>query len=295
MSNIITRILPQALKNNIINSGYWNRLQANQLALSSKRLDICAAQFAHILHLSKCYPLEGKVCFEVGAGWVLSHALICYLLGAKKVIVTDKFLYARPEALSLAVRNSVDSILRDILAPFSEHARIRERFDKLASINRFSFERLNEIGIEYISPFDPAKNKLSEPVDFIYSFSVFEHVHQNDIPLLLRNLVDSLAQGGAMIHCIHLEDHKNFKQRPFDFLNIPESRYLPELQLFRGNRIRFSGWKSFFNELKGTSTDFIYVYSRLDKKFPEAVDPSIRYFDNNDLAVSHIGAFTRKK
>ena len=68
------------------------------------------------------------------------------------------------------------------------------------------------------SPVDFATaEKLNTPVDFIYSNSVLEHVPVDDVPALLNNLVESLNQGGTMIHCIHLEDHKDINRYPFDY------------------------------------------------------------------------------
>src|SRR3989338_5478959 len=161
MKNLILKILPHALKEKIKMLGCLKRRQsvknAIQLALSSKRIDICAAQFAHMLHLSRHPSLEGKTCLELGAGWVLSHALVCYLLGAKRVIATDIAPLAQPKAIIFALENAVMSIPRDILAPFSDHSRIRKRLIRLSSIREFNFERLKEIGIEYQSPVDFAK------------------------------------------------------------------------------------------------------------------------------------------
>jgi len=294
MEREIWRLLPNTLKQRIRQSDFYARRQAIRLASSSKRIDICSAQFAQIFHLSKHSSLEGKTCLEVGAGWVLTHALVCYLLGAKRVIATDILPCARPDAVSLAVRDAIAYIPRDVLAPFSDHSRIRERLDRLLSVSRFSFETLKEFGIEYRSPVDFAAQKVETPADFIYSMSVLEHVPSDDVPVLLDNLVGGLNPGGTMIHCIHLEDHRDISRRPFDFLSIAETEYTRGLQSERGNRIRCSEWERLFGDLEGTSTDLIYGYSRLDRALPESVCPSISYSDEHDLRTSHIGVYTRR-
>jgi cyclopropane fatty-acyl-phospholipid synthase-like methyltransferase len=265
------------------------------LASSSKRIDICSAQFAHIFHLSKHPSIEGKTCLEIGAGWVLTHALVCYLLGAKKIIATDIVPYAFPDVIPLALKDSIASIPRDILAPFSDHSHIRERFNRLLSISKFSFDTLKEFGIEYQSPIDFSTEKVSLSFDFIYSNSVLEHIYIDDIPVLLNNLIEILNKGGAMIHCIHLEDHKDTNRDPFDFLTIPGDQYTRKLQSERGNRIRCSEWRRIFGGLEGTTTDFIYSYARLDKALPKSIDRSISYDDEHDLRTSHIGVYTRKE
>jgi cyclopropane fatty-acyl-phospholipid synthase-like methyltransferase len=291
LRQFMSAILPDIVKKKAWRSHYY----AHYLATSSKRIDICAAEFANILHLSQLSSLQGKVCLELGSGWVLSHALVMYLLGAKKVIATDIFPLARPEVLSSSLRNAISYIPRDILAPFSDHSSIRERYDRLLSVPKFSLEQLKELGIEYLAPVDFASQEMNLSVDFIYSNSVLEHVPKEDINMLLHNLKEILNQNGVMIHSIHLEDHKDFKMKPFDFLSIGEIQYTRKLQSERGNRIRFSEWKRIFSGLEGVNTNYIYSYSRLDRAIPDSIDPSIEYDDEHDLRTSHIGVYTYKQ
>ncbi len=295
MQRILKKVIPRVIKQKLKETRFFEHKAVADLAVTSKRIDICSAQMAHILHLSKHAPLEGKVCLEIGAGWVLTHALVCYLLGAKKVIATDVVPIAQPDTLFLALRDAIVSIPRDVLAPFSDHARIRERYDNLLSYSEFSFDTLKELGIEYLSPIDLASEKIDIPVDFIYSNSVLEHVPVDDVPSLLNNLADNLNDGGTMIHCIHLEDHQDIGGDPFNFLSIHAGRFTPTLQSNRGNRIRCAQWAKLFDDLKGSNTDFIYRYSRLEKPLPEMIDSSISYIDEEDLRVSHIGVYTRKE
>ncbi|MDB4812979.1 class I SAM-dependent methyltransferase [Akkermansiaceae bacterium] len=294
LSNLKSKIVPNNVKQRIIQSNFFNNRKAARLASSSKRIDICATQFAHMFHLSNHAPIEGKVCLEIGAGWVLSHSLVCYLLGAKRIIATDIFPCARPDALSFALKDAIVSIPRDVLAPFSDHTSIRERYERLLSISHFSFQSLEELGIEYKSPIDLAREQLDISVDFIHSNSVLEHVPKDDVRPLLNNLAECLNYGGTMINCIHLEDHKDFNNFPFSFLDIPQDKYPPTIQTKRGNRLRCSEWEGLFNSLETTSSDFIYRHVRRDKKLPPSIDRSINHSDEIDLKTSHIGVFTKK-
>lgn len=295
MQHLIFNLLPQALQKKIRESDYYIHRSAARLAATSKRIDICSAQFARIFHLSNHPPIEGKFCLEIGAGWVLTHALVCYLLGAERIIATDITPLARPDTISLALRDAIASVPRDVLAPFSDHARIRDRYHRLLSVSHFDFETLKEFGIEYRSPIDLAVDKIETPVDFIYSFSVMEHVPEEEIPALLEHLVAGLKPGGTMIHCIHLEDHQDIEQKPFDFLKIAKSQYTRDLQSGRGNRIRGSEWKKIFDTLEGAKTDLIYYYSRMDIDLPESMDPFFSSYAENDIRTSHIGVYTRKE
>jgi hypothetical protein len=228
----------------------------------------------------------GRLGFESCAGVLFAWG--------KKVIATDVVPIAQPDTLLLTLRDAIASIPRDVLAPFADHARIRERYNNLLSYSEFSFDTLKELGIEYQSPVDLSTEKIKTPVDFIYSNSVLEHVPVSDVPALLNNLVDSLNVGGTMIHCVHLEDHMDIAGDPFNFLRIPENQFIPVLQSNRGNRIRCNQWQKIFDDLKGTNSDFIYRNSRLDKPLPKTIDSSISYINEDDLRVSHIGVYTRK-
>jgi len=295
----LKQIIPKSIRSKIKQSAYWKmyntRIHAKKLARSSKRLDLCSAQIAHLFHLAKTPSINGMVCVEVGVGWVLSHALVLHLLGAKKVIATDISSLAQPLVLSDAIHGAVPYIVRDILSPFSEHSEIRCRLNNLLSIKRFSFDVLRKIGIEYIAPKDLAKAPLGIPFDLVYSLSVLEHVPINDVHPLLNNLAENLRTGGVMIHAIHLEDHKSILDDPFVFLSEPEDMFSIDVQTQRGNRIRRSQWHDIFNNVRNIDFRFIYEWSRFDKQLPKTIDCSVSHKGEDDLRISHIGIFGIKK
>ena len=294
MRKLLRGLLPYEVRRRLRSLGVYNYQQSWHLASTSKRIDLCAAQFAHVLSVASHRPLAGLTCLEVGCGWVLSHALVCYLLGAKRVIATDIVPQAHPRMLARAVRQAIPAVPQEILSPFEDNARLRERFERLRKIRRFDFRTLHELGIEYRSPIDLTNQTLGEPVDFIYSMSVLEHVPREDVVPLLRNLVSMLNDGGTMIHCFHLEDHKDLFKRPFDFLSIPAERFPRAIESERGNRLRRSTWLRFFESLSGIDTRFLYSWSREDRPLPETIDSSIAYTDEADLRVSHLGTYSRK-
>lgn len=294
MLSSLKKFLNTSLIAKLKDSEFYHKMEAKELALTSKRLDICAAQVAHLFHLAKIDSLADKSCLEVGSGWTLSHSIIFHLLGAKKVYSTDLFPHAQIKTLKLAINNSITSLVRDILSPFEPHYLIRRRLDDLISIPEFSFEKLKELGIEYIAPIDFNHAKLNIPVDFIYSNSVFEHIPLEDLKNVLVNLAHDLTPNGIMINCIHLEDHSNFKKKPFDFLSIPIDKYSRDDQTLRGNRIRKTTWEKIFKDIPNTRSVFLYEWMRKDISLPESIDKSIRFEDETDLRTSHLGIMTQK-
>lgn len=286
--NILIKILKD-------NSLYKYR-SAKILARGPKRLDICSAQFAHGLHLCKNISLQDKVCLEIGSGWVLTHALVAHLLGAKRVIAIDLNKYLRPEVLSFAVKESITSVVRDILAPFESHQILRDRLYHLLKIKEFDLEVLAELGIEYRAPFDLLKDNLGESVDFIYSASVLEHIPHKIVPNLLFKLSDCLKTQGFMMHMIHLEDHQDIQNKPFEFLKLPCSSYSEEMESRRGNRIRASHWQTLFNSLKNCSSEVLYKYSREIELLPEKLElEGIENESTEDLLISHLGIKVSKQ
>jgi hypothetical protein len=217
------------------------------------------------------------------------------LLGAKKVYATDIAPLLDPKWIRDSVLNSVDYIIWDCLARFEDYEAVRERFNKLLAIDNFSLEALKNIGVEYIAPFDLAKEPLNIKADFVFSKSVLEHVPINDVLPLLRNVVSDLSPDGKMFHLIHLEDHKDSNNEPFAFLSEPESTYSKEMQSSRGNRIRRSHWEKIFANIDELNYQFVFEWSRKSQNLPAHIDSSIQYIDEDDLKVTHIGLFGMKK
>ncbi|MBN3922949.1 hypothetical protein [Nostoc sp. NMS4] len=296
MKNIARNLLDERIKSMIRSSDLYqvlyNRTHSSQLALKGKRLDICANEVA--IYLLQCgkekYVLRDKVCLEIGSGWLLTHSLVFYLLGAKKVYATDVSPLLQPENIIKAVCNSVNWSILDSLSTFEDRDIIRFRLKKLFSLKSLSVEVLQDLGIEYIAPIDLSEQvPSSEKIDFIFSKSVLEHVPIDDVVPLLENLVSSLSEDGFMFHLIDLLDHRDTSERPFEFFIYHQEAYSRELQSRWGNRIRRSQWKQIFSNLKHLNSKFVFEWSHNDAELPEKIDSSIQYTDEEDLRISHIG------
>jgi len=295
----VTKWIPESLKAPIRGSSLFRAVyhprHAARLARTTKRLDQCAAQLAHTLHLAGDVRLEGARCLELGAGWVLTHALVCHLLGAKRVVAVDVERAARFDALRAAVADAPPALVRDLLAPFSDHGRVRARLERLRSIERFDAAALAELGIVYRAPVDLARDALSEPFDLIYSLSVLEHVPVDDVGALLANLARQLTAGGTMLHVIHLEDHRDIARDPFAFLSARAQPFSRVEQTERGNRLRASSWLDAFAAVPGLHARVLWAWQRWDAALPATVEPSVRAHDETDLRTSHLGIAARRE
>ncbi len=291
-NNLLGKRTKSAIKSSELYQALFNKIHSSKLAVTSKRLDICANEIAiYLLQAGKeKYVLRDRICLEIGSGWLLTHSLVFYLLGAKKVYATDVYPLLQPENIFKAVCKSVNWSIVDSLSTFEDREIIRSRLKKLLSLKNLSVEVLHDLGIEYIAPIDLSQKLLSnEKLDFIFSKSVLEHVPVDDVVPLLENLVSSLSEDGFMFHLIHLLDHKNLNERPFDFFVYEQEAYSRELQSNWGNRIRRSQWKQIFSNLKHLDSKFLFEWSCKDRELPEKIDSSIQYTDEEDLRISHIG------
>jgi hypothetical protein len=277
---------------------FYRSLQSRNLARTSKRLDICASEVANYFFLAgidEHYPLRDKVCLEIGSGYVLSHALILYLLGAKKIYATDISPLLDASYITESIQQSVSYMIRDSLAGFEDHSVIRERLNRLLSVKQFTIDALQTFGIEYVAPIDLSERPLGKTIDFMFSKSVLEHVPIDRISTLLHNLEIDLSNNGLMFHFIHLEDHQDIPNHPLDFLSEPSATFTNKQQNTRGNRIRCSSWQTLFAELDTLETQFKFKWSRTDVPLPSVIDPSVHFLDEADLRVSHLGVVSRKK
>ncbi|MCC5655209.1 hypothetical protein LC609_36770 [Nostoc sp. XA013] len=228
--------------------------------------------------------MRDKNCLEIGSGWLITHSLVFYLLGAKKIYATDVYPLLQTENIFKAVCKSVHWSVLDSLSTFEDREIIRLRLNKLLSLKQLSVEALQELGIEYIAPIDLSQiMPTSEKIDFIFSKSVLEHVPVDDVVPLLKNLISSLSEDRFMFHLIHLLDHNNLNEKPFDFFVYQQEAYSMELQSRWGNRIRRSQWAQIFSNLKDVDSKFLFEWSCKDRELPEKIDPSIQYIDEEDV------------
>lgn len=296
--NIISEQVKSIIRSSNLYQNIYNKTHASKLAISGKKLDICASEIAlYMLYAGKeKYVLRDKVCLEVGSGWLLTHTLVFYLLGAKKIYATDIEPLLQCQCISKAISQSVPWSILDSLSNFEDRNLVKSRLKNLLEVKRFSIQKLRDFGIEYIAPVDLSRKlPVEENIDFIFSKSVLEHVPVEDVTPLLENLANELAGNGCMFHLIHLTDHKDLENKPFDFLKYSSETYSRELQTRWGNRIRRSQWKELLSNIKTLDYKFVFEWSCKDKALPTEINPCIQYTDEEDLRISHIGVYLNRK
>ena len=98
---------------------------------------------------------------------------------------------------------------------------------------------------------------LPEPVEFITSTSVLEHVTKPDE--VIASFARLLAPGGLMWHSIDLRDHQDFS-RPFEFLYKKNQPYHANTE----NRLRSSDWFTLLAKHDFETVECNYLVQKVD-------------------------------
>ena len=162
--------------------------------------------------------IQDAIVTEIGCGDCLAAADMMLGLGAKHVHLVESI----PMIVSEKHRLALDPLIGDPNLPNRGEVLADEQLPRL-NTKRVSFHQgLLE------------KIRLPEPVDFIYSFDVLEHVE--DLDGFFAYCGEVVRPGGMMMHKFDLSGHGQFEDPmpPLDFQTLP--RWLYELAFPKYNR-----------------------------------------------------------
>ena len=161
--------------------------------------------------------LTGASVMEVGTGRSLGLPLVCWLLGAERVITVDVTVYLRPEILrsDLAYCKAHKAWLRDLLAQHEGGSgAANTRLDELLELElqvparQLLDEVLQRCCITYLAPCDASAPDLQAgSLDVQLSRAVLEHIPPDELRRLLEGATRLLKPDGHCAHWIDLSDH----------------------------------------------------------------------------------------
>ena len=264
--------------------GWAQRYRARQLAYTTKRLDKLAPALSVMLREAGVTRIAGLTCMEFGSGHLLSEPILYHIAGAQRSVALDYFPILQMGAVGLACHNVDPGVIVTSLQEFDCASSVRERLGAVISRTDWSLAALGSLGIEYIAPFDAAKGPLEpEAFDLITSLSVLEHVPRCAAEAILANLYAMLTPGGTMIHCIHLEDHRDFDEAPFAFLSS-DTDWKDGDDDARGNRLLAPDWERFGRSLPGAIVTVAKRTAR-EGRLPVELHPQFVRYDPADLLI----------
>jgi len=266
-----------------------------EAALGHRSFDAMAGILGWILGLVRNefrdFTLIDARALEIGTGKFLNHAIALFACGCREVVSVDKHRQIQPEAVKLAASRPV--LARRFLSGQANHDHFTRRMS-LARNTAFDLDELAHLGILYKAPFDLAcSNTFHDRFDFVFSYTVFEHVPAHEIDPLLSASLSALKAGGICAHFVDLEDHLAPETNPFAFLS-EEIAWTSEETFQRGNRLRLSSWRQVFSRQTNTLWRYPYVATRNDAPLPSAIAAPIAFIDEQDLRAAALLAVGRK-
>lgn len=237
------------------------------------------------------FNLKGCNALEIGTGKFFVCALGLYVCGCSNVISIDKYKQLLPSAMKLAMSKPV--LARRFLSKHVTHDDFMKRLLELSQTD-YDMEKLEKLGIKYRAPYDLADcAEFQNAFEFVFSYTVFEHVPPSEINTLLKASIDALKPGGFCMHFVDLEDHYDNNKKPFEFLSTGVE-WSEEKIFSRGNRLRFSQWKRILGEHQNIDWRFPYIAIRHDASLPSLIDNLVEYKDEEDLRTTAFVAIGKR-
>lgn len=141
--------------------------------------------------------LEGKAVCEMGPGQFLSHAFLAYQLGADESYLLEIDDFAHQEGKIKMSRNLLlkEGMDKKRNLPGTEKAGTWKRYLKLLR-SRY-----------YTDGIDGYRRIPDDAVDYVFSFSVVEHIRKNVIRETMQEMYRFMRCGGTAYHVVDLKDH----------------------------------------------------------------------------------------
>lgn len=276
------------------NQSVLNLIKAHYHARNAKSLEKSIIELTNCFKSSNIDTIEDLTCMDFGAGYVLTDSLALYILGAKKIYSIDYTRLFRYSAFMSLIKHSDLEKIHEIAIEFCEPNDLSLRLNKLKTLNKKN-NLESELNIHYIAPYDYSNNIINNEIDLIHSTSVFEHISRDAISRILDNLALSLSEKGKIITKIHLEDHLDFQNNPFEFFSKDTDYIYEENFDSRGNRLLLGDWLNIFNNSTLLKTQLTYKNIRTELSVPKDLNKKYSNIKYEDLYISNAWFLSKKK
>lgn len=213
-------------------------------------------------------PLAEAAFFEIGAGRDLIVPLAMRALGAGCVVAADINRLAKLDLINAAAKMIGDALTRDV-----------PQFQ--------TWDDLEAFGVVYAAPLDAADaTNLPSRIDAFISNEVLEHVPENALIAIFRNVARRMPPGGLSLHSIDYSDHyaRDGGVSRYNFLQFSDEEWRPfNAGMHYVNRLRHSQYVGIMRNagLRIIDED---TYSE-DIPTSIAIAEQFKRFDLDDLRV----------
>ena len=240
--------------------------------------------------------IKDKTTLEIGTGWVPIIPMFFYILGQFSCYSFDIKHLIKPK-LCLDAAQQLASLANYLqtTVPWAYDYHTPNRLRKLGENYQNVDELFKEIGLTYQAPIDDIRTINREnSIDLLFSNTTLEHIHPDEISILLRKSKAVLAENGVMVHLIDCSDHFNHGQRTLskvNFLRYSEDSWKKyNSEFLYQNRLRASDYLKLFSE-QGYKIN--YWKQKVDQElllsidsFP--LDQKYRNYSKEDLCTTHV-------
>ena len=179
--------------------------------------------------------VKGLTGAELGPGDDVAVAYCFLKAGAKKMYTIERFASVKLDERAIAIFGTLDHMLKGLRAITADDVVARSGGQVTLDPNRLD----HKVGL-----FETCGSP--EPVDFIYSNDVMEHV--DDPATIFRCAFNALKPNGVFVNNIDLAGHNAFSNaaQPLDFLTCPDWLWsLMFSNIVTTNRVRYSEFLRF--------------------------------------------------
>lgn len=292
----IISLLPLANQINYYFSRTFGWLRKDIIAIRSKEQVNTVFRMLKIINSMGC-SIKNKKILELGTGWHCMFPILLSAYSPEKIITIDKTRHIRNNlfqeyfaTISELSNNGLPSF--DIDKP---HLKINPMISNL-DVDDFLLKH----NISYLAPADARHTNInSNTIDFIYSFSVFEHIPTEILDAILLEFHRILKPSGIMFHIIEPEDHAfQYGASRVEFLKYSSTFFTAFINnsVSYHNRLRDSEHKKLFekNKFEVIWHDKQLFQEDIDKLKTMDVSSEFSSFNYEDLAISK-SAYILKK
>ena len=204
------------------------------------------------------FEIRGSRVLEIGSGWFPITPILFYLLGARRIVLTDICRYMDEGTFRTArdhILNNADKIAAALEIERAAIGAALEKADKPA-----------DLGFEYQVPFEP-DSQSGGTMDLIVSRTVLEHIPAGVLSRLVPAWLGVLSGGGLMAHAIDMSDHFEHHDKSIsriNFLRYGETAWrLVNAISDHQNRLRYPQFQRIFLD---SGAQIVTVEHRVDKR-----------------------------
>lgn len=240
--------------------------------------------FYNALRKMNIENFEGKTICELGPGQFLAHALLFYQMGGDSSYLLEIDDFANQKSEVKIDKNMI----------------LDKNFNRIRKLpmpkDHITWQQyLKQINAEYYT--DGIQGYLRVPtnsIDYIFSFSVVEHIRKNIFKKSMEEIYRMMKPGGMAYHTVDLKDHFGGGK---NHLRYPDNVWHNEIHYKLDNYTNRLTCTEICNLAEEIGFEIVFIEKRKYKELPlkrNELSTELRGMSNEDLLISDFILVLRK-